>query len=759
MERKIIKLISIVTLFILLFTLIFSTSCRKDAAEEVTGQVTSLEEDAGLNIGKIITGDRIEIYIPPEVQGAQPEIIIEKVKESLPPPPENSSSVGGAYEITSENELSDSVLVILSYDPDDLSPNAKEENLYIATLVDDGWEVVEGGLIDTVNNTISVSVEHFSILGIFESVVEAAYDVVESVQSYTEKIARESFDKLPQEIKDDLVDVVTQDVKAVVSLEISHITKLASAIISFANLVSETSNLTLGALAGTKEAIAKAVILTTASLTAKYTQSELGSFGLMLYGTFETGRNTGKYLGGADLDPYTVAADAAAWLLQLEMEYINENIDKAFTEIYKYNPASFSKLSMYAVFIDSRPVPETGKPGRKGIKFYYFNESSGKWVNYYNDIATWEVRTESEKDEEVTETEEFVIDVPTTITITPNSSPTLEEAIEALVAGSTIVLEEGAYHISEPVIIDKSLNILGAGKDQTEIVSDDTDAYLIFKNGGPFIVEDITFRHTQGIYYESVIVESSNVTIENCSFKDSGEALTLKGNTTGLVKNCEFIHTGYGISITDNSTPKIESNDFRENHDAIRVEGNADVLIEYNACSNGYDGYGGIQFMEDSRGIARYNKCTDNDNMDGIYVGDYAVVTLEENECYSNYSNGIQVGDNAVATLTNNKCNNNGSSGIVFEGNSSGEASYNECIENEASGIYITESASVTLEYNKCMYNEWEGINYCSGGTGNINYNECVGNLYGLVIGSEAGTVYLIDNTCQGNKYDFEDYR
>ena len=116
--------------------------------------------------GEIIAAGEIEIFIPPETQEKQPLITAKPINEALPPAPDESTAIGQAYEITSEDELTGSVLISISYEPSDLPPGANEENLYIATLVGEDWQVVPDGFVDTENHTVNASVEHFSFFNV-----------------------------------------------------------------------------------------------------------------------------------------------------------------------------------------------------------------------------------------------------------------------------------------------------------------------------------------------------------------------------------------------------------------------------------------------------------------------------------------------------------------------------------------------------------------------------------------------------------------
>lgn len=760
--------------------------------KETDSSITEKEVEPGK--GQIVTKDKVKIYIPPQTRDIQPEIKVKEVTENIPAPPEDSEQVVEAYEITADSDISSPVLLTFSYDPDNLPEGTNEENLYIATLIEGSWETIKGGLIDTGENTISVSVEHFSLFGILESAKDAVYDVVEVIQDYTEDISRQSFSNLPQGIKDDLVDIVTQDIKSVVKLEISHLTKFASAIVGFANLVSETSELALDLVDGTRQAIVKGASLTAASLAA---DSELTGFSLMLYSSAETGKDVGKYLGGADLDPYTIAAEAAAWVLAMEMQYINDNMDKAFTGIYKYNPTSFSKLKMYAVFIDSRPVPDAGKPRMKGIKFYYYNEDKDEWVNYYNDIVTWEIKVEKSEEEvageevtvveeETEEVEEYVVEVPTTITVTPNSSPTLQEAVENLASGSTIMLKSGTYYISESITLDKELTISGSGKNSTEIV---IDGYpLKLKGSGPYNIENTALRHSDS--RDIIEVEDAQIYFNNCVFRDADNALLLTGSAVGSISYCEFLENDGGILLFDSSNLLIENNNFSNNSigiwfyddsggtvsdsaflnnssTGILVTGNANPGLESNVLSGSDQG---IKYFDNSGGVVYGNEITDcyqgiklydfaqtdikentiTNNSIGIDYDDNSGGTAISNNCSDNSSEGIDVSGESNPLLENNICNNN-NEGIAYFHHSGGTAKGNECSNNESDGIDVYDNSSPVLDGNICNYNGDAGIVFSSESSGEAENNECGHNYYGIYIAENANP-YIGNNDCYGNE-------
>jgi hypothetical protein len=373
-------------------------------------------------VGETVSSGAVEVFIPPEAQDSTPEITIEPVDEPVPPPPEGINAVGEVYDITAEKKPDEPVLVTLSYDPADLPPGTIEENLYLATLVGDTWEPVPDGFVDMHNHTVSATVEHFSWYGIFENPVEAVYSAVEALVG--DEISSEYFGDLPDDIRQDIYDeqIRPQDVTAVVHAKLSLVTRAASAVISFADAVSKTAGTAIAALDEAEDSVYEAMALAVAGEAFEVGEVEEGSFALLLYDSASLGRDIGTYLADTtEGDPYTLAAKGAAWLLTVEMDYINANMDQAFADIWTFNPTSTSRLQVYAVYIDGPPWD--GVPGAKGVKFYYYDEDQDGWINYYDNMVYWTV--EFEPAEQVAEVpEEPPTDAPApTKTPRPTNTP------------------------------------------------------------------------------------------------------------------------------------------------------------------------------------------------------------------------------------------------------------------------------------------------------------------------------------------------
>jgi parallel beta-helix repeat protein len=204
--------------------------------------------------------------------------------------------------------------------------------------------------------------------------------------------------------------------------------------------------------------------------------------------------------------------------------------------------------------------------------------------------------------------------------------PTLAAAVEAVPAGSTIVLGAGTYRLVEALEINKSLRLEGAGMDQTFVVGEAGEHAVRFQGPGSFAVEDITFRWEATSSGHAVVVEDGDVEFKHCRFtggvwseeeEKGGSGLFLYGDTVGSIEACRM--EGNGLH-------------------GIHVGGQAAPVLEGNICSE--NGEGGIAYLGESGGLARQNQCTRN-GIHGIGVSDQAAPTLEGNVCSENEQAGI----------------------------------------------------------------------------------------------------------------------
>ena len=346
---------------------------------------TATQAQPQMKVGEIIAAGPVEVFIPPESQGKQPPISVKPVSQPLPPPPKDSNAVGEAYEISAPGKLAGDVLITLQYDPAGLPAGIDADNLYLATLVGDEWQVVPDGLVDTENHTVSANVSHLSFFEVLGKVGDAIYSKM--VSRTGDAFAAEDFDALPAEIRQDVYadGILRQEVKAAVKVKLSRFTKAATKVIPAANAVSTMSGLVIAKLKGGREVVERAI----AEMVLSEVGGRAGSLGVMLYDAYGLGQDIKKLrIDPTQADPYLIAADAAALLLAAEMDYINSHIDKALVDLYQFNPESDAPLQITMIYVEGK---------KTGYKYYYYDEKQGRWLHYYDNLVSGGIKFEPDQ--------------------------------------------------------------------------------------------------------------------------------------------------------------------------------------------------------------------------------------------------------------------------------------------------------------------------------------------------------------------------
>ncbi len=379
--------------------------------------------------------------------------------------------------------------------------------------------------------------------------------------------------------------------------------------------------------------------------------------------------------------------------------------------------------------------------------------------------------------------------------------PSLSAALDSLPEGSTIILEAGTYYLPESLSIFKPVRLVGAGMEQTRIVSEAEGYVVRFNGAGPFAVEDLSFRHEGQAPADVVVVQGGGVTLTRCRFsgavyrpgRQSGAGLRLQENTSGQVQACVAAENEKtGITVEGQAQPTLSGNHIHHNASlglayedqagglarqnecsnnglsGISVDGQAEPVLEENLCAG--NKVSGIAYLAAAGGLAKKNDCWDS--LIGISVDQQAKPRLEENYCHDNQEFGIFYWEQTKGTacrnncsenkvgigvfgqarpqLEANSCTNNELAGIDYGKYSGGLACQNECTYNGKYGIAVTEQARPILDRNICNYNDDTGITYWENSGGMARQNSCSGNLVGISITGSADPD-LKDNDCHHN--------
>lgn len=300
---------------------------------------------------------------------------------------------------------------------------------------------------------------------------------------------------------------------------------------------------------------------------------------------------------------------------------------------------------------------------------------------------------------------------PVTVRLSPDGTgdyPSLEAAVDAVTAESTLILAPGTYRLMESLDIRQPLRLVGMGMDQTEIVSEAEGYVVRFSGDGPFTAEDLTFRHEGEAMADVVVVEGGEVDFARCRFTEAvsveGEGLRgglqLARSTTGLVQDCVAEgNKGVGILVEDRAQVTLVGNVCSDNEVAgIYIRDQAQPILEENSFS---DNEIGIAYSDDAGGVARQNQCMDN--RFGIFVGDQAQPTLEENACSDNESSGIAYADDSGGVARRNQVKRNGFADIAVVEQAHPILEQNVCSHSRSTGgILIVNTAAPDLINNDC---------------------------------------------------------
>jgi eukaryotic-like serine/threonine-protein kinase len=290
--------------------------------------------------------------------------------------------------------------------------------------------------------------------------------------------------------------------------------------------------------------------------------------------------------------------------------------------------------------------------------------------------------------------------------------PNLQEALDRVTESEVIVLPPGDYILEQPLLINRSARLEGAGMDVTRIICYEEEAVASISGDIHLSVSGLTFQHKGKAWADVVVVLGGELDLFNCRFTGGvrqtetrlgGSGLCLQGNSQGNVHQCEIYgNGGHGIEVSEWAKPTIKENQCSQNRLA------------------------GIIFSGSAEGEARDNRCMQN-------------------------FTGILVSGNAQPTLEENICNNNRSSGITFSGNSSGTARSNHCEQNQFHGISVMDQADPNLEQNDCSNNKRDGISFSGTAMGTARHNTCCNNgRFGLSVTEQASPV-VRENQCSNN--------
>jgi parallel beta-helix repeat protein len=230
---------------------------------------------------------------------------------------------------------------------------------------------------------------------------------------------------------------------------------------------------------------------------------------------------------------------------------------------------------------------------------------------------------------------------PRTIEVGPGAGAdyaSIQEAIDAAPAGSTILVQAGSY--IEAVAVSKSLTLTGAGP----------STVVEYPAGGPADAAVIVVRDAGGVRIEDLRVSSSDPDVDGIRVRDSASVVLDSIVASG--------HSQDGIDVRRSSDVEIVSGTAEMNAgDGIQIDEDCTgvTIRSSRSAANGTDG---IKVVQSTDVVVEDSTFTQNGD-DGILVRDSAEVRLVGNASTDNLGWGISVNDSTDVLLDGNTLTGN----------------------------------------------------------------------------------------------------
>lgn len=288
----------------------------------------------------------------------------------------------------------------------------------------------------------------------------------------------------------------------------------------------------------------------------------------------------------------------------------------------------------------------------------------------------------------------------------PTDAATIQEAINKVKAGGTIILAAGTYQQSVQsgsVQIYKSLTIRGAGPDQTVIQAPSIEYVAINIATDQLQVTLEGFKVTGGRRGVNVATgPAGNVTLRNMKIEANGAGRNPTNSDAGLWIYEQAIATLDTVSIVGNQGT------------GLMAFGRAKVTIQNSTVSQNTDA--GIRMYNQTTLTAQGNVVARNVKSN-IYLSGTAQATISNNQITGAQPSGnvlgygiLADGDSRLTIQNNNRISRNAGFGIYLWDRTVSTIRQNTISDNENFGAYLRGSASATLEDNTISGNRVEGI-------------------------------------------------
>ena len=316
----------------------------------------------------------------------------------------------------------------------------------------------------------------------------------------------------------------------------------------------------------------------------------------------------------------------------------------------------------------------------------------------------------------------------------------IQWAIDNASEGDTVYVEGGMYR--ENVIVNKTINLVGASKENTTIDAGGNEFAVI-------IVADFVnisgFKMINGSYwngYGIAIYYSNYSTIKNniCSSNRGAGIYLFASRNNNITDNICILGRYTGISLINSYSNTITKNICTSNNGyGISLSSSYNNIIVNNICDLNA---GGIESYRSEGNMISNNQCDLNINF-GIYIYSGEDCIISGNNCSNNKYNYYFDDPENLFEIKNNYAN---SEPVVYLKNAS-----HRVIAEPVSMLMLIDCDNIIVNGISANNNSY-GIYVLGGSKNSISFNNLSNNQYGIYL-SEVDNNTLTDNICSFNNY------
>jgi parallel beta-helix repeat protein len=291
---------------------------------------------------------------------------------------------------------------------------------------------------------------------------------------------------------------------------------------------------------------------------------------------------------------------------------------------------------------------------------------------------------------------------------------TIADAVKAADAGDVVLVRPG--HYTEPLVIDKPLEIIGVGQfdEANRAVVSTTDATAITyrANGGHGRIATLNIE-ASGAGACAIDVKCGTVTIRSCHVTGHGPieaCVRVGGHGMARIDNNQITDGGgVGVRICEQGNARLTDNLIEgHGHSCVEIRDGTQPTVDRNRIGEGGSG--------------------------GLWVHGGSHAQIDRNDIYGHRLAGITITDGADPTINGNRIHDGLDAGVYVgrggDGRASGRGTIRDNLvyRNSATGIDIDDGGDPVVAGNHIYDGEGGGITLRRGACGRINANRIRGN-------------------------------